>query len=52
MKENKNCQLKFRLTEALKNEIDQYCETHFMNTSEFLRMACIKALSKGDESNE
>lgn len=41
-KETKDCQLKFRLTTELKNKIEDYCEQHDMNTSEFIRFACEK----------
>lgn len=46
MKENKDVQVKFRLTTALKEQIDAYCETHGLNVSQFLRMACEEVLNK------
>ena len=49
MKEVKNCQLKFRLTEELKKQINEYCKIHDMNTSEFIRFACEKIFQKESE---
>lgn len=42
MKENKNNQLKFRLTDELLEKIEKYCEENNMNKSEFARFACEK----------
>jgi antitoxin component of RelBE/YafQ-DinJ toxin-antitoxin module len=52
MKENKNCQLKFRLTERLKQEIEDYCEVHSLNVSEFIRMACVEVLARKPLQNK
>ena len=38
MKENKDVQLKFRLTTSQKTQIENYCATHNITVSEFLRM--------------
>lgn len=49
MKDNrKDCQLKFRLTTAEKEQIDAYCETHDLTTSEFLRIAAMRMINKGE----
>ena len=46
MKENKDVQVKFRLTTNLKDQIDKYCEANGLNVSQFLRMACEEVLHK------
>lgn len=51
MKENKNNQLKFRLTEELLQKIEQYCEANNMNKSEFARFACEKIFNQWEEKN-
>lgn len=40
MKENKDYQIKCRLTQTEKERIFDYCERHDMTLSEFIRMAC------------
>lgn len=39
MKENKDHQIKVRVTALQKEEIEQYCEINGMTISQFLRMA-------------
>lgn len=39
MKENKNFQIKVRLTATEKDAVNNYCEKHGMTVSEFLRTA-------------
>lgn len=39
MKENKTVQIKFRLTEAQKKEIEEYAESTGRNVSEVVRLA-------------
>ena len=46
MKENKECQIKVRITAVQKEQIERYCETHGMNVSQFLRMAIDETLNK------
>ena len=46
MKENKDVQIKFRLTASQKAQIDKYCEDNGMNVSQFLRMAVNEVLNK------
>ena len=46
MKENKEYQIKFRLTATMKAQIDNYCVAHGLNVSEFLRLACAELLNK------
>lgn len=48
MKENKDCQLKFRLTAAMKEQIENYCAAYSMNVSEFIRKAIVEYLHKGE----
>lgn len=47
MKENKNVQIKFRLTESLKQQIEDYCAAHNLNISEAMRLAVIELLNGG-----
>lgn len=44
MKENKDCQIKVRVTAVQKEEIERYCEINGMNVSQFLRMAIEETL--------
>ena len=46
MKENKEYQIKFRLTAAQKAEIEYYCESHGLNVSQFMRLAVDEFLNK------
>lgn len=39
MKENKECQIKVRVTANQKERIDKYCEVNGLNLSQFLRLA-------------
>ena len=39
LKENKNYQIKVRLTATEKEAVNNYCEKHGMTVSEFLRAA-------------
>jgi 16S rRNA U516 pseudouridylate synthase RsuA-like enzyme len=48
MKENKDCQLKFRLTAAMKEQIESYCAAQGMNVSQMIRAAIGEYLSKGE----
>ena len=44
MKENKEYQIKFRLTANLKTQIENYCAVSGQNTSEFIRMVITEFL--------
>lgn len=46
MKENKDFQIKFRLTASQKQAIEEYCQAHNLSVSEFLRMAVNEFLNK------
>lgn len=46
------CQMKFRLSTELKQQILNYCEKHSLNTSQFIRQACKYILNKGEKENE
>lgn len=43
-KENKDCQIKVRITAVQKEEIERYCEASGLNVSQFLRMAISEML--------
>ena len=51
MKENKDYQMKCRLTQTEKERIFEYCEKHGMSISEFVRMACDRIFSIQEEEN-
>ena len=44
MKENKEQQLKFRLTATMKEQIERYCQEQEITVSQFLRQAVIEYL--------
>lgn len=44
MKENKTVQIKFRLTESQKVQIDDYCAATGLNISEVMRLAITELL--------
>lgn len=46
MKENKDYQVKCRLTQKDKERILAYCEKHSMTVSEFIRYACEKIFNQ------
>lgn len=46
MVETKDCQLKFRLTSSMKYQINNYCATHKITISDFIRMACAHFLTE------
>lgn len=46
IKENKDWQMKCRLTQSQKEEILDYCKKHDMTISEFVRMACEKIFNQ------
>lgn len=48
MKENKDCQIKVRITAVQKEEIERYCEAHELNVSQFLRLAIDEIIQKED----
>ena len=50
MKENKDCQIKVRITASQKEEIERYCEINGLTISQFLRMAMEETL--GGRENE
>lgn len=50
--ENKNNQLKFRLTEELLKKIEKYCEANNMNKSEFARFACEKIFNQWEDETK
>ena len=39
MKENKAVQIKFRLTESQKKQVEEYAAAHNLNVSEVMRLA-------------
>lgn len=39
MKDNKDCQIKVRITASQKEQIERYCEISGLNVSQFLRLA-------------
>lgn len=45
MKEKKNEQVKVRLTESQKQELERYCEANDLNISEALRLAITELLN-------
>lgn len=49
MKENKEFQIKFRLTASQKEQIEKYCEANGLNVSQFLRLACEEILNKKEK---
>lgn len=51
MKENKTVQIKFRLTESQKAQLEKYCESNALNISEAMRLA-IAELINGGINNE
>lgn len=46
MKENKDCQIKVRVTPKDKERIESYCANHDLTVSQFLRMAFNEILRK------
>lgn len=50
MKEKKDMQIKFRLSAALKAQIEDYCAANDLNVSEFLRLACLEVISKQERA--
>ena len=46
MIENKDIQLKFRVTPTEKEKIMEYCGAHDLSVSEFLRLATAQLLNK------
>lgn len=46
MKDIKESTIKFRLTAAQKEQIEEYCEKYGMTLSEFARMACERVFQK------
>lgn len=46
MKENKEFQVKFRITASQKAQIEQYCAAHNLNTSQLLRLAIQEFFNK------
>lgn len=46
MKENKECQIKVRITAVQKEQIERYCEMNDLNVSQFLRMAINEIIQK------
>lgn len=48
MNENKECQIKFRLTARQKEQIGAYCAANGLNISEFLRLAASELLKKSE----
>ena len=49
MKENKDYQIKCRLTQTEKERIFEYCERHGISLSEFVRMACDRIFATEDD---
>jgi 16S rRNA U516 pseudouridylate synthase RsuA-like enzyme len=46
MKENKTVQIKFRLTESQKKQVEEYAAAHDLNVSEVMRLALAELLNK------
>lgn len=46
MKENKTVQIKFRLTESQKKEVEEYAASQGLNVSEVMRLALTELLNK------
>ena len=46
MKQNKDVQIKFRLTASLKAQIEAYCAAQALTISEFMRVAVQEFLKK------
>ncbi len=46
MKENKTVQIKFRLTESQKKQVEEYAAAAGMNVSEVMRLALNELLNK------
>lgn len=49
MKENKEFQIKVRITAKQKEEITKYCDSNDINISQFLRMAIDEILSQKEK---
>lgn len=49
MKDLKDCQLKFRLTADLKEQIAQYSAKRDMNVSEYIRLALEKFIKEEEQ---
>ena len=47
MKENKEVNIKVRISESVKQQILEYCDTNELNMSQFIRLAIKEYLSKG-----
>ena len=52
MKENKDVQIKFRLTASQKEKIEKYCELSGLNVSQFLRLAVDEYLNGGNKNDK
>ena len=50
MKENKTVQIKFRLTESQKTQLEEYCAAANLNISEAMRLALTELLTKREVS--
>ena len=46
MKENKTVQIKFRLTNSQKEQIEKYCVANGLNVSQFMRLAVDELINK------
>lgn len=49
MKENKSVQIKCRLTESQKQDLERYAEAHALNISEVMRLALTELLQHKEE---
>lgn len=49
MKENKTVQIKFRLTESQKKQVEEYAVAQNMNVSEVMRLALNELLNKKEK---
>lgn len=47
MKENKEVNIKVRISESVKQQILEYCDANELNMSQFIRLAIKEYLSKG-----
>lgn len=50
MRENKDLQIKFRLTASQKKAIEQYCAANDLTISEFLRQVINEYLNGGNKN--
>ena len=52
MRENKEFQIKFRLTASQKAQVDKYCAAHNINTSQLMRLVLNEYFNKENNKND